>query len=164
MNALLAGLMQLSRIKDRQKLLTIVVAVQRREQQLLTSDRSLQLVSRWYDKAKQGIDDLRTRSRQTLIRELLFISWKVDRIETSANEPVNMQVLRRSLWRTFGVTDFSGEFQQSLTAVLRTNSYLAGKDTFLAELSKYLNRLGQRQLTADDLRGLTVDDLTNRYL
>ena len=164
MNALLAGLMQLLRINDRQKLLTIVVAVQRREQQLLTSDRSLQSVSRWYDKAKQGIADLQTRSRQSLIRELLFISWKVDRIETSANEPVNMQVLRRSLWRSFIVSDFSGEFQQSLAAILRTNSYLAGKDSFFAELTKYLNRIGQQQLTANDLKGLTVDDLTNRYL
>ena len=165
MNALLAGLMQLLRIKDRQKLLTIVVAVQRREQQLLAGDHSIQLVSRWYDKARQGIDDLQTRSRQALIRELLFISWKVDRIETSANEPVNMQVLRRSLWRTFViVSDFSGEFQQSLSAILRTNSYLAGKDAFFVELSKYLNRLGQQQLTVADLKGLTVDDLTNRYL
>ena len=164
MNALLAGLMQL-RINDRQKLLTLAVAMQRRERQLLASEGLLQEVDHWYDKARQGIDSLRVRSRQELIKDLLFISWKVDRIETSASEPINMHILNRSLrMQSFVVSDFSGEFQQSFAAILQTNGYLASKGTFLSELSKYLNRLGQQQVTPDNLKGLTVDELTNRYL
>ena len=151
------------RIK-RDKVKSLLASLQERRATMLAIDGS-QEVTRWYEAARKLVPEIKQRTRLALIREVLYAAWKVDTAEHDGDEPLNLQILRRSLLRSMYVTDFSGEFQQSLAAILQSRTYAQGHEVFFSELARYLQRLTPEQApTAQVLRLTSQDDIVRSYV
>lgn len=161
-SALLNALAPL-RIK-RDKIKSLLASLQERQATLLAMS-STQEVTRWYEAARKLVPEIKQRTRLTLIREVLYAAWKVDTAENNGNEPLNLQILRRSLLRSLYVTDFSGEFQQSLAAILQARGYEQSRMVFFNELARHLQRLVPHQpANAQVLRLSSQDDIVRTYV
>ena len=148
----------------RDKIRPLLASLQER-QAVLLAVTDTQEVTRWYEAARKLVPDLKQRTRSELIREVLYAAWKVDTAEHDDNEPLNLQVLRRSLLRSLYVTDFSGEFQQSLAAVLQAKGYGQSRAVFFGELARHLQRLTPQQSPqAGTLRLMGQDDIVRTYV
>ena len=151
------------RIK-RDKVKPLLASLQERRATMLAISSS-QEVTRWYEAARKLVPEIKQRTRLALIREVLYAAWKVDTAEHDGDEPLNLQILRRSLLRSMYVTDFSGEFQQSLAAILQSRTYAQGHEVFFSELARYLQRLTPEQApTAQVLRLTSQDDIVRSYI
>ena len=160
-SALINGLAQL-RIK-RDKLQGLLDTLQERQQTMLASDK--QQIARWYEAAQKLLPELRQRLRTSLLRELLYVAWKVDTAERDGNAPLNLEVLRKALLRSMFVTDFTGEFQQSLAAIMQARGYAQSRTVFFNELAKHLQRLTpQRAPQAQVLSTASQDDIVRTYI
>ena len=101
----------------------------------------------------------------SLLRELLYIAWKVDTAERDGNEPLNLEILRKAMLRSMFVTDFTGEFQQSLAAIMQAKGYAQSRMVFFKELAQHLQRLApQRTLHAQTLSSISQDDIVRTYI
>ena len=161
-NALLASLMQL-RIKDRGKQQQLFRAVQERGQVLQGS--SLQKVTRWHETAKKQLPEITQKIQLDLNKRLLLVAKKVDEIERSASEPIQLAILRKSLLGSLYVMDFSGEVQESLGAVLQSQDYRQSRLVFFQELKKHLARLSPtKQPKILDLTRTGKDDIVRTYV
>ena len=161
-SALLNALSPL-RIK-RDKVKPLLASLRERQATMLMMS-STQEVTRWYEAARKLVPEIKQRMRLALIRDVLYAAWKVDTAEHDGDEPLNLQILRRSLLRSMYVTDFSGEFQQSLATILQTRTYAQGREMFFNELARHLQRLAPRSPpTAQVLRLTSQDDIVRTYV
>ena len=148
----------------RDKIRPLLASLQER-QAVLLAVTDTQEVTRWYEAARKLVPDLKQRTRLELTREVLYAAWKVDTAEHDDNEPLNLQILRRSLLRSLYVTDFSGEFQQSLAAVLQARGYGQSRAVFFGELARHLHRLTPTQApNAHALQLTGQDDIVRTYV
>ena len=148
----------------RDKIKPLLASLQERQKTLLALT-STQEVTRWYEAARQLVPVVKQRMRQALMREVLYAAWKVDTAEHADDEPLNLPILRRALLRSMYVTDFSGEFQQSLAAVLQARGYAQSRMVFFHQLARHLQRLvPQRPPSAQDLRFISQDDIVRTYV
>ena len=142
-----------------------LLASLRERQATLLATASTQEASRWYETARQRVPVVKQSARLALIREVLYAAWKVDTAEHADDEPLNLPILRRTLLRSMYVTDFSGEFQQSLAAVLQARGYAQSRVVFFHQLARHLQRLvPQRPPKAQDLRFISQDDIVRTYV
>lgn len=161
-SALINGLAQLRIQRD--KLTGLLVALQERQQTMLDLDNQ-QTIARWYEAAQKLVPEIRQRVRMSLLSELFYLAWKVDTAERDSNEPLNLEILRKALLRSMFVTDFSGEFQQSLTAIMQERGYTQSRLVFFNELAKHLQRLApQRAPRAQTLSAASQDDIVRIYI
>ncbi len=143
---------------------TLFASLQERQTTMLAGGDN-QEVTRWYETAHKRIPEIKRRARLALLREVLYAAWKVDTAERNDDEPLNVQILRRALLRSMYVTDFSGEFQQSLAAILQTRTYPQGREVFFSELARHLQRLTpQFSPSAQVLRLTSQDDIVRTYV
>ena len=149
---------------ERNKIKLLLDNLQERQATLLAMS-STQEVARWYETARKLEPTIKQRTRLALIGEVLYAAWKVDTAENDGREPLNLPILRRSLLRSIYVTDFSGEFQQSLAAVLQARGYGQGRMVFFNELARHLQRLRpQKPINAQVLPRFSQDDIVRTYI
>ena len=161
-HALLSSLLKLR--FERSKIQPLLEAIQARQQTLLATG-DMQAVSRWYAAAKKLVPDIQQRARLSFLRSLSYAAWKVDTAERSGKEPLNLQILRKALLRSIYITDFSGEFQQSLGAILQARGYGQSRGVFFTELARHLQRLvPQQPPSVQTLRLLSQDDIVRTYV
>ncbi len=161
-SALLNALAPLRLRRDKVK--PLLASLQARQTTLMAMS-STQEVTRWFEAAHKLVPELQQQARLALTRELLYAAWKVDTAEHDGREPLNMQVLRRSLLRSLYITDFSGEFQQSLAAVLQARGYSQSRTVFFNELARHLQRLSPAHPpSAQGLRLTSQDDIVRTYI
>ena len=148
----------------RAKIKLLLASLQERQAVLLALS-STQAVTRWSEAAGKLVPDLKQRTRLELIRAVLYAAWKVDTAEHDDNEPLNLQILRRSLLRSLYVTDFSGEFQQSLAAMLQARGYGQSRAVFFGEIARHLQRLTPKPApNAHTLQLMGQDDIVHTYV
>ena len=162
-SALLASLRQLG-ITDRNKRRQLLNAIQERGQ-MLRENSLQQEVTRWHEVARKNLPDVKHKIQLDLSKNLLLIAQKVDEIERSASEPIQLQILRKSLLNSLFVMDFSGEVQESLGAVLQSQDYRQSRLVFFQELKKHLARLSPTaQPRVLDLTSAGKDDIVRTYI
>ena len=155
------GMLEQLQLNKSQKMQVAVYFMQR-EQEL--QKNSPQAIRQWYEQAVSQLDTSKDKLRQDFIRKVLISARHVDNIEAeAADEPVNLQILRKALLHSLFVMDFSGEVQDSLNDVLRQQDYQRSRQVFFSQVYRHLSRL-DKKAQQHKLATMSHDDIVSTYI
>ena len=118
----------------------------------------------WYQAAVMFLPILKERVRNNFTNDLIATAKQIHTIEELALKPVALAVLNKSLWRTFHVDDFSGEFQSAIAGISQSKSYTGARKVYFKQLSGFLQRLQAHPVNETTLAKMSIDDIQTKYL
>lgn len=118
----------------------------------------------WHQAALLFLPRFKEDVRKDFVRDLVSTSKRIRAIEDLALSPVSLPILNKSLWRTFHVDDFSGDFQRAIAEVTQSKGYPNARQTYFKQLGKFLQRLQGKQVSELALAKMSVDDIQAKYL
>ena len=157
LSAVISVLRQL-RIQERDAIKTMNAVLLKRRDALKVDGNA------WHQAALLYLPSFKEDVRKDFVRDLVSTSKRIRAIEDLALKSVSLPILNKSLWRTFHVDDFSGDFQRAIAEVTQSKGYPNARKTYFTQLSKFLQRLQGKQVSESTLAKMSVDDIQAKYL